>query len=323
MSAAEAVVSAPAVDRRAIPGRLNLAILAAAVVVSLGCLWLAAHGGAWWITALAAIAFSFTDNTIFALHHEAVHGIFHADRRINEAAGMLCAAFFPTIFAVQRVSHLGHHRRNRTDDELYDYHLPHQSWWVKTYWIYCLLLGFYWSIIPVAMLVYVLWPWSFRSRWFQDGPARWWGFRPFVRDIAALPIAPVWRQGLFSLAVQVAIFVVLDLDAVSWLVCWWAFGINWSSVQYTDHAGSPRDVIEGAWNLRFTALSQALFLNYNLHLAHHRRPQVPWIHLPAEVRPSDPRPWFWAIWARLWLGSRPAPAGPGPQPLTPSSPSFD
>lgn len=308
----------------AIPGRLNLAILAAAIGASLVCLWAAAHGGSPWITALAALAFSFTGNTLFALQHEAVHGVFHADRRINEAAGVVCAAFFPTIFAVQRVSHLGHHRRNRTDEELYDCHLPHQSRWLKTYWIYCLLFGFYWSIIPVAMAVYVLWPWSFRSRWFQDGPARWWGFRPFVLDIAALPIGPVWRQGLVTLAVQTAIVVGLDLDAVTWLVCWWAFGINWSSVQYTDHAGAPRDVIEGAWNLRFTPLSQALFLNYNLHLAHHRRPQVPWIHLPAEVRPGDARPWFWPIWARLWLGSRPAPPGPSPTPLppSPSSPSL-
>ena len=29
-------------------------------------------------------------------------------------------------------------------------------------------------------------------------------------------------------------------------LCYWAFGLNWSSVQYSDHAGSPRDVIEGA-----------------------------------------------------------------------------
>ena len=41
---------------------------------------------------------------------------------------------------------------------------------------------------------------------------------------------------------------------------------------------------EGAWNLRFWPLTQAIFLNYNLHLVHHRRPDIPWLHLPRYVR---------------------------------------
>ena len=298
-----------------VPARLNLAIAAAAIGASMGCLWAAAHAASWWLTAAAAFAFSFTGNTVFALLHEAVHGAFHPRRRVNEAAGVLFAAFFPTIFSIQRVSHFGHHRRNRTDLELYDYHLPHQSWALKTYWIYCLLFGFYWSIIPVACAVYLVWPWSFRSVWFQQGPARWWGFEPFVRDIAAEPIGRVWREGICSLALQAALFYALDLTFTSWMLCYWAFGVNWSSVQYTDHAESPRDVLEGAWNLRFWRITQALFLNYNLHLAHHRAPGVPWLHLPALVRAGDPSPSFWSVYLRLWLGAKPAPPGAGPEPL--------
>lgn len=305
-----------------IPVRLNLAIAVAAIAVSAACLWAAAHSGPWWKMALAALVFSFTNNTIFALHHEAVHGAFHPDQRINDAAGVVFAAFFPTIYSIQRISHLGHHRRNRTDAELYDCYLPHQSWLLKSYWIYCLLTGFYWAIIPVAALVYVLWPFTFRATWFQHGPARWWGFEPFVKDIAAAPIRRVWLEGVASLVVQALLIWVLDLSAVSWLACYWAFGLNWSSVQYTDHAGSPRDVIEGAWNLRFWPISQALFLNYNFHLAHHREPSIPWLHLPGRVRPGDARPSFWPIYLRLWLGARPAPPGPGPQPLPQSEPAL-
>lgn len=298
-----------------IPAAANLAIAGAAMGVSLLCLWQAAHAASWLGVGLAAMAFSFTNNTIFALHHEAVHGVFHPSRRINEAAGALFAAFFPTIFSVQRISHLGHHRRNRTDLELHDYYLPRQSWLLKTYWIYCLLTGFYWSIIPVAGLVYILWPLAFRAPWFQNGPARWWGFQPFVADIAAEPIPRIWFEGVFSLGFQCLVFAALELDFASWLVCYWAFGINWSSVQYTDHAGSPRDVIEGAWNLRFWPITQALFLNYNFHLAHHRQPDFPWIHLPRLVRDGDANPSFWTIYPRLWLGAKPAPNGPGPEPL--------
>lgn len=300
-----------------IPVRLNLVIAALAILANLALLWGAAHTTHWWIVALAAFTFSFTNNTIFSLQHEAVHGNFHPNTRANDAAGILFAAFFPTIFQVQRISHLGHHRRNRTDEELYDYVLPGQSWFLKTYWIYCLLFGFYWMIIPVAMLVYVIWPWSFRARYFLHGPARWWGFEPFVADIAAAPILKIWPQGLITFGVQIALFWLLDLSFISWIICYWAFGINWSSVQYSDHAGSPRDVIEGAWNLRFLKPTQAMFLNYNLHLAHHREPRVPWIHLPRLVRSDDANPSFWPIYFRLFLGARAAPEGAGPKPLAP------
>jgi fatty acid desaturase len=291
----------------AIPARLNLAIAAGAISTSLLCLWLASHAGTWWLAALAALVFSFTNNTIFALLHESVHGSFYPSHQVNEWAGRIFAGFFPTIFSVQRISHFGHHRRNRSDEELYDYYLPHQSWWLKTYWIYLLLTGFYWMIIPVAMLLYVLCPFAFRARWFQNGPAAFYGFKPFVRDIACQPIATLWCEGLLSLALQMLIIWSLDLSFLGWLLCYWAFGINWSSVQYTDHAESPRDVIEGAWNLRFSRLSQALFLNYNYHLAHHRAPNVPWLHLPRLVKPQDPNPSFWKIYWRLWLGAKPAP----------------
>ena len=145
----------------------------------------------------------------------------HPNRRINDGAGVLFAAFFPTSFSIQRISHFGHHRRNRTDQELYDYVLPHQSWWLKTYWIYCLLTGFYWAIIPFACLVYAVCPIAFRSRWFQSGPARLWGFEPFVKDIAAEPILRVWGQTVFTLAFQLGLFVLLDLSVASWLVCYW------------------------------------------------------------------------------------------------------
>lgn len=310
-------------DHWPIPAYLNLAISFAAAGISLGCLWWAAHAQTWVGVAAAALLFAFTNNTIFALHHEAVHGNFHPNRRINNAFGVVFAAFFPTIFQVQRISHLGHHRRNRTDEELYDCYLPHQSWLLKTYWIYCLLFGFYWSIIPVAGFLYLVCPWIFRSHWFQAGPARFWGFEPFVRDIATAPIYKVWPQAACTLVIHVSMCLTLDLSVASWLTCYWTFGLMWSSVQYTDHAGAPRDVIEGAWNLKFNRIIQALFLNYNFHLAHHRDPAVPWLYLPSQVRPDDANPSFFSIYWRLWLGARRAPEGPGPKPLSASGNVYD
>jgi fatty acid desaturase len=290
-----------------IPARLNIAIAMGAIAVAIACLWLANHAPHWIVLAGAAVAFSFANNTIFSLLHDCVHGSFHPNRHVNEGAGVLFAAFFPTAFTIQRVSHFGHHRRNRTDLELYDYYLPHQSRWLKTYWIYCLLTGSYWAIIPVAGLVYFACPFLFRSHAFQNGPAKWWGFREYVRDIAAEPIGRVWPEAAFTVAFQIVLWHALDLDWIGWLACYCAFGLNWSSLQYTDHAWSPRDVHEGAWNLRFWPVTQAVFLNYNLHLVHHRRPEIPWCYLPRFVSPADPTPSFWSIYLSLWGGARAAP----------------
>lgn len=297
-------------DAPAIPGTLNLAIAAVAATVAFVCLFVASHSRHWTLLLAAAFVFSFTNNTIFSLLHECVHGSFHPNRRVNEGVGVVLAAFFPTAFTIQRVSHFGHHRRNRTDLELYDYFLPHQSRWLKTYWIYCLLTGFYWAIIPVAGFVYLLCPHVFRSERFVDGPAKWWGFREYVRDIGAEPVARVRAEALFTLLFQASVCGLLGCSAIGWLACYWAFGVNWSSLQYTDHAWSRRDVREGAWNLRFWPITQAIFLNYNLHLVHHRCPTIPWIHLPRFMRNDDPHPSFWPIYLSLWLGARPAPAQP-------------
>src|SRR5215468_11644785 len=197
-----------------IPSRLNLVIAVAAIAVAVACLWSAAHAPHWTVLALAAFVFSFANNTIFSLQHECVHGTFHPNRRVNELAGVLFAAFFPTAFAIQRISHFGHHRRNRSDLELYDYYLPHQSRWLKTYWIYCLLTGSYWAIIPVAVLVYLFCPFLFRARLFQRGPARFWGFEEFVRDIAEQPVGRVWPEVFFTFLVQVSIWTLLGLAVV-------------------------------------------------------------------------------------------------------------
>src|SRR5262245_19629295 len=206
-----------------IPAALNVAIGAMALAVGLVCLWAASHASGWLVVAAAAAIFAAANNTVFCLLHESVHYGYHPSRRINEWSGTLFAAFFPTALPIQRVSHFGHHRRNRTDLELYDYYLPHQSRWLKTYWIYCLLTGFYWAVVPAAGLVYFLFPFVFRSRWFQRGPARWWGFEEFVRDITEQPIGQVWPQVLFTVCLQVSIWRLLDLSATRELVCYGAF----------------------------------------------------------------------------------------------------
>lgn len=288
-----------------VPGALNLALTAGAIAAALGLLAFASHTAAWGWRIAAAVAFSFVANTLFSLLHEAVHGHLHADRRVNEWGGRIAAAFFPTGLAFQRICHLGHHRRNRTDAELFDYVLPGESRLVKALQWYGILTGVYWLLPPLACLAYLLCPRLFRtSFWTGSRLARQTSAEAMLSGFEGAPERTIRLEILLSIALQAAMIRALGLSAAGWLACYAAFALNWSSLQYADHAWSSRDVHDGAWNLRVNAIIGALFLNYHHHRAHHQHPQVPWLHLPRYVDPNEERPSFLRIYLSMWRGPR-------------------
>jgi len=163
-----------------LPGALNIAILIVAIAIASFALWAASNSNGWITILLAATVFSFVNNTIFSLLHEAVHGLFHSNHKANEFFGSLCAAF----------------------------------------------------------------------------------------------------------------------------------AVNWSALQYADHAWTERDVRNGAWNLRVNPLVRYLFLNYHHHKAHHQHTNVSWLYLPKYVDYLEHRPSFLSVYWNMWLGPRPYPEVP-------------
>ena len=307
-----------------IPGTLNITIAAAAVAAALILLRAASLGESWLLTAAAALAFSFIGNTVFACLHECVHGVFHRSKTINDLFGIVCAAMFPTGYSLQRSAHLGHHERNRSESERFDYYAPEDSRALKTLQWYGIISGIYWIVVVAGWLVYLVCPFLFSERLWRNrhsaraehtsGPA-------YARSFSTAPPVRSRIELLFTLVCQAALFWLLDLSVTGWLACYLAFGLNWSALQYADHAFSPLHVTEGAWDLRVHPLVQAIFLNYHLHLAHHRRPGLSWIHLPKQVDSTRPRPSFLRHYLRMWAGPQPlhlatsdaaADAGPGP-----------
>ena len=129
----------------------------------------------------------------------------------------------------------------------------------------------------------------------------------YMEEIAEYSITRIWFEALLALVYQIAIIYFLDLTWQGWLLCHWFFALHWSALQYVDHAWSPRDIINGAWNLKVHPISRLIALNYHLHLAHHRYPNIPWIYLPKLVNSKEPYPSFWSIYKTLWSGVRPAP----------------
>jgi fatty acid desaturase len=308
-----------------IPGRLNIALLLGSVGASAACLWWASRPDApWWQMLAAAVVFSLTNNTTFSLLHEAVHRVAHPSRALNNWMGRLAAALFPTSFHLQRAFHLNHHRNNRTEVERFDYLQPGESRFLKYGQWYSVLSGVYWLSAPFASVLFFLIPGFFRLKLWHDNTnlAQQTSAATYFESVEAVPTATARAEILFSIAVQASLIWGLDLSWGGWWACYGAFALHWGSLQYADHAWSPLDRREGAWNLKVNPISRAFFLNYHDHLVHHRHPTVPWIHLPKLVSDADPRPAFWRIYLRMWLGPRPLPpAALTHDPITQDHPS--
>jgi fatty acid desaturase len=296
--------------RGEIPGRLNLALLAGTIALTGGCLYLASNGGALALRIGAAIAFSFFNNTMFSLMHEAVHGVFHRNAAVNDLAGRLAAGFFPTAFSLQRAFHLAHHRNNRSDCERFDFYAPGENRVLKFAQWYCILTGLYWIASPLFCLVYAatagIVPWT-KLLAPDDRFGRQTSAEPFLDSLRSVSPMAARIDVATSIAIQAALIDFLHLNVAGWVLCYACFAVNWSSLQYTDHAFSRLDRHEGAWNLRVNPLVRLIFLNYHHHLAHHRHPGAPWTELPGLVRADDPNPSFWSVYWRMWAGPRPLP----------------
>lgn len=296
--------------RAAIPGTLNGMILSVAGVLATALLWAASRASSWAWLLPAAVAFSYVNNTLFSLLHEATHGVLHANPRANVWMGRLAAAFFPTSFSLQRSFHLTHHRNNRSESERFDYFRRDDNKFLKLAQWYSILTGLYWLFVPFGCVVYFFFPGALRSRLLRGAEstvARQTSADAYLGSLDIASGVTIRLEILLSAAVQTALIVALDLTAVGWLCCYAAFAVNWSSLQYADHAWSPLDVRNGAWNLRVNPLVRLLFLNYHHHLAHHQNPTAPWIDLPKLVDPSVPQPSFLGIWLAMWRGPRPFP----------------
>lgn len=286
---------------------LSLLLLVLSLTLSASSLWAASHLDLPYAL-LAIWFFALINNMPFALMHEAVHGVASDSRPINAFIGTLAGWAFPTSFSMQRLAHIGHHRRNRTDQELYDYYLPEQSRAMRNFWLYAgNLLGLYWWCVVESNILYALAPGLYRSRLFVDRIAPRLGFGPYVKELAELAPARVWVEIVLAFAYQVALFKLLDLNLLAYFVCNVAFALHWSVLQYADHAWSARDVKNGAWNLKVLPPSRWMALNYHYHLAHHQQPQLPWYELPKHIDMSVPQPSFWRVYFSLWKGVRPAP----------------
>lgn len=293
-----------------IPNRLNIFLVAMVFGGGIFLLWLGSWVEPWYYTLAVGIVFSYLMLTNYALLHEAAHGNLHSSLRVNHALGAVCGLLFPMPFSMMRVTHQGHHLRNRTDHEMFDQYYPTDSRVIRTVQWYGILLGLFWPFVPLGAVLFALCPRVLRTSIIRKARSS----NQLLGDIRAREIFWIRLEVLLTFLLFVGLFWLLELRWQAVLIMYACFSFNWSTRQYVGHAYSRRDVIEGAWNLKHNQFMSWLLLHGEYDLNHHRRPEVPWFYLPRLSADSEPRMnYHWQYW-RQWLGPRPS-VEPAPESL--------
>jgi fatty acid desaturase len=298
------------------PGALNVALALGIISGGVGLQWLASRVAGTWTLLGLGVVFSFLFLPLYSLLHEAEHRVFHATPWINESFGVLLAAFFPGPFTFLRACHLGHHRRNRGDAEMFDLYYPSDNLAWKRGYFYFLYTGGFWLAVPMALVSMLVWPRLLRAQVLKDP-----SMVAMVNGIPEGFFGRIRLEGLGVVLLHGALVTGLGLSPGRYLLLYALFGLNWSAQQYVTHAASPRHVLDGAHNLRAARAYEALLLHFNWHLAHHQHPRVPWLYLPRYDDPTRERPGYLTAFLRFWRGPRPTePLAPEPVPLLTASP---
>ncbi len=239
--------------------------------------------------------------TNYALLHEATHHNLHSNPTCNYWLGVATGVFFLAPFSMIRVTHQGHHQRNRTDAEMFDLYYPRDSFFFKCCQWYGTLAGLFWPCIPVCAVLFALCPRTIGLQLFSGPPLG----NANVKDITPRDLRRIRFELLLTALVFAGLYWLLRWPWLHVLILYGCFSFNWSTRQYVGHAFSKRDIIDGAWNLRHNWLMSLILLHGEWDLTHHRHPETSWYYLPRLGESGEPRPGYIRHYWRQWLGPRP------------------
>ena len=231
---------------------------------------------AWLLLPLALLT-----NPFWSLIHEAIHDLFHPNRRVNAFFGRFLAVIFGSPFRILRMSHLIHHKLNRLPvegTEYYDSAKSSKAAAAPAYY-FQIFLGLY--LVEVLSPLYFFLP----RRWLEAFKRR------YIRaNTVSSLLMENWLRPEALREIRID-----GLWTMSWLALgFYCYGNNWPLlvmvllargflISFLDniyHYETPVSDVFYAKNLRLTEPLTTALLNFNLHGVHHINPAIPWIHLP-------------------------------------------
>lgn len=237
----------------------------------------------------------------YSIIHEAEHNIALHDKKLNYYLGVMLSVVFGSSFTFIQKAHLNHHKNNRTDYELIDLYYDHRKRWFKKISFFMINIGFKWISIVIATFAFALLPRRIINLFIQN--------KNDISELVngtnsnSLRYIKIRIESVITICYHVSMIIFLNLNIVPYLLMYLFHAFIWSSQNYVSHAFSHRSVVHGAHNHKMNPLFRLFYLNFNLHLAHHENPSIPWLHLNKFVKPHNNISYFKA-YLRLWKGPK-------------------
>ncbi len=246
-------------------------LLIAATYAGLIVLMLNFHALPWWIVAPLA-------GYLIALHGSLQHEILHGHPTRNRLVNELLVFINPSIwfpYRRYRKLHLIHHN----DDNLTDPRLDPESYY---------LLPEDWArLSPVLQLVYTINN-TLAGRMILGpiiGTIRFWSSELGEILRGDREIIRAWALHVLSIAIVLGFAVfVCDIAVWQYLVFFAWPGIGLSLIRSFCEHQAVHDLGERTIIVESAPPLSLMFLNNNLHVAHHTRPQLAWYRIPAYYR---------------------------------------
>lgn len=209
-----------------------------------------------------------------SLQHEVMHGHPTRFRRINDAVGgPPLSLWLP--YAIYRTSHLRHHRDEHLTDPIEDPESVYlrQADWDRLGPLTRLVLRFNMTLVgrlvigPAIMICGFLLT-EAKAAWRGEGKAR----RIWGRHALAVALVLFWVVGVCGMPPATYLFAFVYVGAALTRLR------SFAEHRFAERHEERTAIVERG------GLLGLLYLNNNLHVLHHLRPNVPWYQLPARYR---------------------------------------
>lgn len=287
------------VEQYPIPAKTNITVLLVCTLLYGLLFYAGIDTHSFWLKFLLAVAFGIIMIPVYSLMHEAAHNTLHPKPFLNIFWARWLCCLFVISFHFFKHCHLKHHKKNRTDEEMWDLYYEHQNKWLRYGNLYIMMLGAGYLALWLSVILFAFAPGLVNSKLFKKH-TEIRGFLEGSDEVFKLRVCQL--ESLFVLGVQVGLLWLLHWNVITYLLFYSVHGFVWSSQNYVNHAFSPRSIINGAHNLKVPVWLNFIYLNFNIHLAHHQNPRIPWLYLPRFIKSGKERFSFFKNYIRLWKG---------------------
>ncbi|WP_165782284.1 fatty acid desaturase family protein [Leptospira brenneri] len=249
-------------------------------------------------TIICLVSLSFLLLTNYALLHEAAHGNYHKNPKLNAFGGRLAGFLFPISYTLVRVTHSKHHACNRTIYESFDLITKNDNRMIKYLQWYSILTGFFWPSAVLGNVLVALFPNARNWKVFKNRKST----MVMLEDLVPSDIPKIrWETTTYILIWSILFYSGL-IHPTGIVILYFCFAINWSTRQYITHAYTQRKVVEGAFNLETSRWHELLLLNGNWDREHHEHPEFPWTLLPRLGKKRKTDISYLKQYWKMWLG---------------------